>query len=305
MNPAEADRGPGAPSRPAQPVRLPGIRPSVLIADDDPGVVHVLSARCRRLGLAVTTAFNGLQAILKARQSLPDLVIVDINMPELDGFKVCEWLLDPARPPMNIIVLTGSQEAETYERCDSLGAYYVPKSSETWDVLRTIIQEMFGLATAEPEPGPLLPPRQTVFRLPVSGPRILIVDDDPDMIAVLESRLRKLGATIFSARNGIEAFRIAQREQPHVVIADYVMPEAGGHYLIWRLRQNANTADVPIIIITGEADADDDDFPWGEGLVGPEGATKVLRKPFLMDDLLAAVRSHCGLLQPAPATPAL
>ena len=71
----------------------------VLIADDDPAVVRALSVRCKKLGLEVETAENGLQAILKASRNPPRLLILDINMPEADGFRVCEWLLDPQRPP--------------------------------------------------------------------------------------------------------------------------------------------------------------------------------------------------------------
>ncbi len=66
----------------------------VLIADDDPAVVRALSVRCKKLGLEVETAANGLQAILKAQRNPPRLLILDIKMPEADGFRVCEWLLE-------------------------------------------------------------------------------------------------------------------------------------------------------------------------------------------------------------------
>jgi CheY-like chemotaxis protein len=58
----------------------------VLIADDDPAVVRALSVRCKKLGLEVETAENGLQAILKATRNPPRLLILDINMPEGTAF---------------------------------------------------------------------------------------------------------------------------------------------------------------------------------------------------------------------------
>ncbi len=273
--------------------------PTVMIVDDDAGIVRTLSTRCKRLGLNVVTAGNGLQAILKARQNFPDLMIVDINMPEADGFKVCEWVLRPDRPGTNIVVLTGKDDLETFERCDAIGAYYVPKSSQTWDMIRAILAELYGIEAPEAAL-PQLEARR-MAPMPVSGPRVLIVDDDPDIVRALAARLRKLGITVFVADNGIEAYRLALREQPHAVIADYLMPKGGGHYLIWRLRDNKSTADIPIFIITGEIETEARPFPREHDLVGPGGATKVFRKPLFTEGLLEEVKRHCGLAEaPAP-----
>ena len=117
----------------------------VLIADDDPAVVRALSVRCKKLGLEVETAENGLQAILKASRNPPRLLILDINMPEADGFRVCEWLLDPQRPPVDVVMLTGRDDSDTLVRCDSFGAFYVPKNHETWDTIKSIVGEILDL----------------------------------------------------------------------------------------------------------------------------------------------------------------
>ena len=282
--PPEVEAHEGAPDKP----------PSILIADDDPGVVQILSARCKRLGIQVTTATNGLQAILRANQNHPDLMIVDINMPEVDGFKVCEWLLDPKRPSMNVIVLTGNEDSETYERCDALGAYYVPKSSDTWDIIRSILSRHLPI----PEPEREIAVRQLApkenFRFQNKGLRVLIVDDDPDVSRTLESRLRKLGSTVFVAYNGIEAYRLAVREQPHVVVTDFMMPEAGGHYLIWRLRSNEATAKIPIYIITGRTEIKKQTMLREDDLFGPGGASKVFYKPFHTDDIIKELKERFG-----------
>ncbi|MCB1463288.1 MAG: response regulator [Nitratireductor sp.] len=272
-------------------------KPSILIADDDPGVVRILSARCKRLGIDVVTASNGLQAILRAGQRHPDLMIVDINMPEVDGFRVCEWLLDPKRPSINVIVLTGNEDTETYERCDALGAYYVPKSSETWEVIQSIIAKHLKIETpvAEIASGRALGPRDDFKKLD-RGLRVLLVDDDPEVSKTLETRLRKLGARVFVAYNGIEAYRLALREQPHVVITDFMMPEAGGHYLIWRLRSNESMANTPIYIITGHSEIKQQTMMREDDVFGPGGASKVFYKPFHTDDLINELRKEFGEL---------
>ena len=125
----------------------------VLIADDDPAVVRALSVRCKKLGLEVETAENGLQAILKASRNPPRLLILDINMPEADGFRVCEWLLDPQRPPIDVVMLTGRDDSDTLSRCDSFGAFYVPKNQETWDTIKSIMGEILDIDEAALERG--------------------------------------------------------------------------------------------------------------------------------------------------------
>jgi CheY-like chemotaxis protein len=94
----------------------------MLIADDDPSIVRLLASRCARMGFEVETAANGIQALLKAKRSKPDILIIDVNMPEVDGLSVCAHLLDPARRALDVIVVTGNQDAETLERCEGFGA---------------------------------------------------------------------------------------------------------------------------------------------------------------------------------------
>ncbi|HET8726826.1 MAG TPA: response regulator [Alphaproteobacteria bacterium] len=273
--------------------------PTILIADDDPGLVRALSGRCSRLGLNVITATDGLQAIIKAKRGRPDVTIVDINMPQVDGFEVCRWLLSPQRPSSEVIVLTGLRSEEVFDRCDSIGVHYVAKSSQTWEDIRRILSSMFE--------GPIrdndaeIPVQVAPAKLPVPGARVLLVDDDPDMVAVLENRIRKLGAAVFVAHNGIEAYRVAVRERPHLVIADYSMPEAGGHYLMWRMHADAELAEVPIFLITGLQFGSDTTGLTEDDLLGPGRAARLFRKPFKTELLLEAVREHCDLLVPTRA----
>ena len=272
--------------------------PRVLIVDDDPGVVRAVSMRCRRLGLEVMTAEGGLQAILKTRHLQPDIMIVDIGMPEVDGFKVCERLLSSRRPGMNVIVLTGSTDNETTERCEAIGAYYVPKTGDAWNAIQAILVDLLGL---EPAVSDGLPPRPLPVKeddvLPTAGARILVVDDDLDVVTALRSRLRKMKATVFVADNGIDAYRTALREEPHAIITDYLMPHGGGHYLIWRLRERKETATLPIFVMSGEIETPERPLPRVEDLIGPRTATGVFRKPFEFDAIASALKAYCPIMR--------
>jgi CheY-like chemotaxis protein len=278
-----------APSNPAE-------NRKVLIADDDPAVVRALSVRCKKLGLDVDTAENGLQAILKASRNPPRLLILDINMPEADGFRVCEWLLDPQRPPVDVVMLTGRDDSDTLTRCDSFGAFYVPKNQDTWDTIKSIMGEILDIDESLLD----TPSRPKHFGSETAVVRekrnkVLIVEDDSDLARALERRLQKCGAETLIASNGIEAYRLAMKELPDAIIADYVMPEGGGHYLLWRLKSTESTKHIPVIMITGQTFEPGTEHSLGRDVVGRSGAVKFFRKPLDTDALFRELSQHTSI----------
>lgn len=83
------------------------MRKKILIVDDDPEIVELLSFNLKRTGFATGTAGDGVEALKKARSLAPDLIVLDLMLPELDGFAVCEILRrDKATAGIPIIMLT-------------------------------------------------------------------------------------------------------------------------------------------------------------------------------------------------------
>src|SRR5215467_4292512 len=111
--------------------------PKVLIADDDPSVVSFVAARCKRMGFAVQTATNGLQALIMAQRNPPDVLIVDVNMPELDGLSLCLRVLDSTKKSIDVILVTGDADDEIIERCAGFGAIYARKGPDLWNVAQS------------------------------------------------------------------------------------------------------------------------------------------------------------------------
>jgi CheY-like chemotaxis protein len=114
----------------------------VLIADDDPLIVRLLADYCARLGFNVDTATNGLQALLKANRFKPNTLVVDVNMPEVDGLSLCEHLLSADRVPPNVIVITGGRHPDTLKWCEGFGAYYTRKGPNFWIDLEAALAEI-------------------------------------------------------------------------------------------------------------------------------------------------------------------
>ena len=80
----------------------------ILIVDDHAELLELLRVQFKEEGFAVATANNGVDAIRKARALLPDLIVLDVKLPELDGFAVCETLRnDPATGSTPVVMITG------------------------------------------------------------------------------------------------------------------------------------------------------------------------------------------------------
>jgi two-component system phosphate regulon response regulator PhoB len=83
------------------------VKPRILVVDDEPEAVELVEFNLKQAGYAVMTAADGAEALKKVRGQTPDLVVLDVMLPEMDGFEICKALrLDPATAKIPIIMLT-------------------------------------------------------------------------------------------------------------------------------------------------------------------------------------------------------
>jgi CheY-like chemotaxis protein len=264
--------------------------PKMLIADDDPSIVKLLAERCANVGFVVETAINGVQALIKANRNHPDIVIIDVNMPEADGLTVCARLLDSSRKSMNVIVVTGSREAETIERCEGFGAFYVRKGPEFWSGVGAALIETFP-RMAESIKDMHGRRRSAEVR---ERPRVLIIDDDLSIKLFLDSRLGKCGVELLHASDFAQAYRIACRDAPSVIVSDYSLANGGVSYLLSRLRTTPATMNVPVLVFTGRNLDQVTKYGLMREVCRKPGVAAVLRKSPDIDELFAALQGLCG-----------
>lgn len=123
---------------------------------------------------------------------------------------------------------------------------------------------------------------------------LLIVEDDPDIRALLDTTLRFKDYRVVTAMNGREALEIVQKEHPTIVIADIMMPQLDGFGLVHRLRINPQTRSIPVVFITATyVTAEDRNF------ARRIGATRFIQKPV---DLEVFLRIIDELLKNRPDT---
>ena len=264
--------------------------PRMLIADDDPAIVRLLADRCVKMGFKVETATNGLQLLIKARRNHPDIIIVDVNMPEFDGLSVCSRLLGPGGKPLEVVVVTGSNDPDTAERCESLGMFYGRKGPDFWHSVEGALAEIYP--TMAGKIGAI--GNEAIDAQVPKRPRVLVVDDDPEIDNFLASRLGKYGVETLYAPDATHGYRIACRESPTVIVTDNYMPDGDAQHLLHRLRSNPATANIPVFVISGKTIDELTEQTLRREISGHVGALQVFSKSFDTRELFDALQKFCG-----------
>ena len=123
---------------------------------------------------------------------------------------------------------------------------------------------------------------------------ILIIDDDPDLLILLNKMLARIGATAYTAETGQEGIAMLKSQHFDMLILDLMLPDADGYEILQDLRRNPEFDNLPILILSARADPD----AITKGL--EMGADGYLTKPYLPNTLTSRVRN---LLVPKQDSP--
>jgi len=126
--------------------------------------------------------------------------------------------------------------------------------------------------------------------------KILIVDDEQDIVELISYNLEKEGFSIIKAYDGISVFNVIAMKKPDLLILDLMLPGMNGLDICKKIRANPATADLPIIMLTAKGDELDK-------IIGLEiGADDYITKPFSVKELVARVRTILRRSQDKPKT---
>jgi diguanylate cyclase (GGDEF)-like protein len=266
---------------------LTDIRPRILIVDDVHENLHALMNILREY-YVITAATNGEKALeLARRQPQPDLILLDIKMPGMDGYSVLAALkIDPATADIPVIFVTALAEAADEARGFALGvADYITKPVNP-DLLKTRVRNQLELARYRKHP--------VMFDIsahadPTHPPSLLVVDDIPDNIHELLEALKD-EYRIMVASNGAKALDILQGlTPPDLVLLDIMMPEMDGYEVCRRIKATPVGNRIPVMFVT-VVEATQDKVKGFE-----LGAADYITKPFDIDEVRARIRTHLEL----------
>ena len=119
--------------------------------------------------------------------------------------------------------------------------------------------------------------------------RVLVIDDEPDVLLLCRVNLEHAGYEVIEAREGAQGLTLAQTSGPDAVVLDLMIPIMGGYEVLAALRSSEATREVPIVILTAKAQREDQIRCW------EEGAADFVTKPFPPELLVSSLNRVIGM----------
>ena len=231
----------------------------ILVVDDEPDIAGMIRRFLERGGYHVLVAHDARAALETARQERPDLMTLDVNLPDTDGFTLLEWLkADPATAPIPVVMLS---VVEDIGRGLLMGAVdYLHKPIDE----RTLLSHVGSIVRSQ-EP-------QVV----------LVAEDEQDIRSLIAGHLRRAGHQVLEAADGEQALEVARGEQPpSLALIDIHMPRRDGLGVLRALRDDEATRSLPVVMMTTSPGMSASD----RSAIDQLGASVLLHKPSSAQEL--------------------
>ena len=269
----EAETAPADIPVPADPRGL------VLIVEDDPRSANLVALYLARGGYRTEIAKNGREALQKAEALNPLAITLDVILPELDGWDVLRELKqnEATRDIPVMVVSIVDNEQLGY----ALGATdYLVKPIDRHALLSRIDRYIEGART------------------PGLRPRVLIIDDTPSAIELLQGTLGQAGFLPIAARGGAAGIVAAREERPDVILLDLMMPDVNGFEVVNALKADPETRGIPILILTAKelTESDKDALRGQVAMILQKGSVAGVDLLGWLDDALGKIRPERELL---------
>jgi two-component system cell cycle response regulator len=220
----------------------------VLVIEDNPLNMKLVRQLITIGHYDVVEAFTAEDGISQARKIRPDLILMDIQLPDMDGLTAVKVIKDdPAISEIPIIALTAHAMRGDDLKARAAGCSdYLSKPIDTKLFFKTL-QKYLDI---EPQADRIITEDVAESKKALCGPTILVVDDDPLNVKLLAAKLGASGNRILTAYNGFEALEIIKTRTPDLILLDIMMPGMDGYEVIKRLKEQKDTKHIPIILIT-------------------------------------------------------
>ncbi len=249
-------------------------RATVLVVDDDPMVLELLSKTLEKEGYRAITARSGAEALALASQHRPQAITLDILMPRMDGWTALRKLkADPDLRDIPIIMVSNLNERGM---AIPLGAAdYMTKPVDKQRLAAILRKHCGDPASAS----------------------ILVLEDDPPTSDVIGRTLFGMGYASQAVANGREGLAwLEANAAPNLILLDLMMPEMDGFEFLRELRRRPALVDVPVIVVTAKELTDAD-----MRLLGSEAERIIAKDETYLGELRAALRGRLQRRVTAPA----
>ena len=235
----------------------------ILIIDDDPIVIRELKIIFKEENYHLTFALGGSEGLDRIISNYFDLILLDLKMPDMDGYKILEELQkSDVMKNLPVMIITAADLTEAQKRdLDKNVKGVITKG-------RIDKSDLFGMI-------------DEILSSPV---KILVAEDRGDDMILIKETLRSTGYIVYSATNGQEAVDITEKEKPDLILMDMQMPVMSGFQATRQIRKAHDLKNIPIIALTARAMKGDEEKFLAAG------CSDYLSKPVMPKDLLGKIK---------------
>jgi len=233
----------------------------ILIIEDEQSLADLLTAKLDKEGYNVKFAYDGKAGYEKIKEWRPDLILLDIVMPKMDGYEVMEKM-NEENIKIPVIIISNSGQPVEIEKTKKLGAidHLIKTEFSPLDVLNKVKDCMGedGKTPIVKKAADSLEAKENADAKKL-GVKVLLVEDDPFLREICSKKLTKEGYTVFEAIDGEQALSGIEGAQPDIVLLDIILPAIDGFQILNQIRQHANAGikEVPVIMLSNLGQEDD------------------------------------------------
>jgi len=228
----------------------------VLIADDEPDIRELLAEFLALRGFELLEAANGLETLLQVKRHIPDAILLDLRMPRLGGIDALKRIRS-FNAAIKVIVITAEADQQLHEQALAGGARAVLlKPVDLSAVLGALQGEVTTVPASPAVSAPAAVSTPAAVSAPAaasaSAPRVLVVDDEPEIRDMLCEFLSLHDYRVMTAENGASAVRLLAETAPAVILLDIDMPGLSGVDALPALK--ALSPATAVIMVSGTSD---------------------------------------------------
>ncbi len=225
----------------------------ILLVDDDPALSQVLKERIEEAGYYCVCEKDGAAGLTTMRNVTPDLLLLDIMMPIMNGYEVLEAIsVDPQLQLIPVMVISNSGEPVEISRILGLGVkdYIVKAHFSPQEVVEKVQALIGGPESSSTD-------QKSMKRKPPEQTNILLIEDDATLSDIASDRFRHAGYHVFTANNGEEGLRLANEIHPDLILLDVLMPGMNGFDVLKTLKSRPEVSATPVAIFSNLAQETD------------------------------------------------
>jgi len=230
---------------------MPVAQNAVLIVDDDPAYRKLLRGRLEHADFTTAEACDGSEAVEILKVESYDVILLDLNMPNMGGYEVLQWIHSSTHTQdINVIVLTADSIRDHVVTTLTLGAKdFITKSAGKLELI-TRVKRLCQIKTLEGNANNKIADKELLQST------VLLVDDNELSTGLTARRIENAGYKVLRASCGQDALSIVQTEDIKLALLDINMPDISGLEVLNHIRTTKPKEELAIIMVTAIEDPD-------------------------------------------------